>query len=95
MLAESGHSDNQRAMEPNEQHDCSRRDALKAIARFSAYVAPATYVLLDSKSAFALTCSGAAAELLELELQNGGTRRERRRRRRRKRRLRRFIRRNC
>ena len=80
--------------------DLGRRDALKSIARFSAYVAPTTFVLIDSKSAFAQTCSGAQSETVVLQLRldallavTGGTRRERRRRRRQIRRLRRQIRR--
>ena len=71
--------------------ELSRRDAMAAIARFSAYVAPTTYVLIDSKSAFAQTCSGAQSEIDVLLAQTGGSRRERNRRRRLIRQLRRWL----
>ncbi len=45
-------------LDQTERRNLSRRDAMTAIARFSAYVAPTTYILLDSKSAFAQACSG-------------------------------------
>ena len=69
-------------VDQTKSHEFSRRDAMTAIVRFSAYVAPATYVLIDSKSAFAQTCSGAQSELDILLATTGGSRRERRRRRR-------------
>lgn len=83
--------ESKQAATPPEIADTSRRDAMRAIARFSAYVAPATYVLLDSKSAFAQTCSGAQSELDELLTETGGSPRERRRRRREIRNLRRWL----
>ncbi len=93
-------SDGQNITVSDSPADLGRRDALKSIARFSAYVAPTTFVLIDSKSAFAQTCSGAQSEIVVLQIRldallaiTGGTARERRRRRRRIRRLRRRIRR--
>lgn len=91
-------SEDQHTEKTGEPTDLGRRNALKSIARFSAYVAPTTFVLIDSKSAFAQTCSGAQSELdillirlADLLAITGGTGRERRRRRRRIRRLRRRI----
>lgn len=96
---DSGPKD-QQATVSEDSADLGRRDALKSIARFSAYVAPTTFVLIDSKSAFAQACSTAQSEIDVLQLQldsllaiTGGTARERRRRRRQIRRLRRRIRR--
>jgi len=96
----NGGLDGQQITVSDEPVDLGRRDALKSIARFSAYVAPTTFVLIDSKSAFAQTCSGAQSEIDVLQLRldsllaiTGGTPRERRRRRRRISRLRRRIRR--
>ena len=48
----------QQQVDQTKSRELSRRDAMTAIARFSAYVAPTTYILLDSKSAFAQACSG-------------------------------------
>ena len=93
-------SEDQQKIASDEPSDIGRRNALKAIARFSAYVAPTTFVLIDSKSAFAQTCSGAQdrIDVLQLRLDSllaitGGTQAQQRRRRRRIRRLRRRIRR--
>ena len=95
----SGSGDQQTTVS-DDPADLGRRDALKSIARFSAYVAPTTFVLIDSKSAFAQTCSGAQGDIIILQIAlddlraiTGGTARERRRRRRRIRRLSRQIRR--
>lgn len=100
MTQEDCGSGDQRITVSEGPADLGRRDALKSIARFSAYVAPTTFVLIDSKSAFAQTCSGAQSEIVVLQIRlddllaiTGGTSRERRRRRRRIRRLRRKIRR--
>ncbi len=91
-------SEGQQVAVSDEPSDIGRRNALKSIARFSAYVAPTTFVLIDSKSAFAQTCSGAEDRIDELQLRlssllaiTGGTQAQRRRRRRRIRRLRRRI----
>ena len=84
-------SDEQHTTVSGEPSDLGRRDALKSIARFSAYVAPTTYVLIDSKSAFAQTCSGAQSEIDDLLAQTGGSRRERNHRRRLIRQLRRWL----
>ena len=93
-------SEDQQITVLDDSTDLGRRDALRSIARFAVYVAPTTFVLIDSKSAFAQTCSGAQSEIdiLQIRLDDllaitGGTARERRRRRRRIRRLRRRIRR--
>ena len=87
-------SDDQQITVSDNPADLGRRDALKSIARFSAYVAPATFVLIDSKSAFAQSCSGAQSEMDILLTTSGGSRKERRRRRRQIRKLRKFLQRN-
>jgi hypothetical protein len=71
--------------------DQGRRHAIKSIARFSAYVAPTTFVLIDSKSAFAQTCSGAQSELDILQATSGGSNKERLRRLRQIRQLRQWL----
>ena len=87
-------SKGQRSSISDKLPDQGRRDAIKSIAHFSAYVAPTTFVLIDSNSAFAQTCSGSQSEIDTLLAESGGSRKERRRRRREIRQLRRFLQKN-
>ena len=94
MTQRNSGSNDQHTAILDEPADLGRRDALKSIARFSAYVAPTTYVLIDSKSAFAQTCSGAQSEMDILLAEGGGTPKEQRTRLRNIRKLREWLLRN-